>query len=43
LGGRGLLIFGVWARAAINTLKQTVALGIVNLLGHETVTDAAAV
>lgn len=43
LDRRGLLVFGVWAGAAISTLKQTVAFSIVNLLGHETATDAAAV
>jgi len=43
LGGRGLLVLVVRPGGVFGALKQTVAFGVVNLLGHETATDAAAV
>ena len=43
LGGRRLLVTGREGRDAFGALIQTVAFGIVNLLGDDTATDAAAV
>src|SRR5215471_4656449 len=43
LGGRGPLVLSVRPGGVFGALKQTVAFGIVDLLGHEIATDAAAV
>jgi len=40
LGGRGLPVLGVWPGAAFNAMKQTVAFGIVDLLGYKAPADA---
>jgi hypothetical protein len=42
-GGRGLLVLAVRPRGVFGALKQTIAFGIVDLLGDESATDAAAV